>query len=396
MRAYFEDKITMYATVSQFLNDNNATWSGIAAIATAKTDFDAAVAAINNATQNQIIPIIGAAVDKEQAQIAACEAGEVVAAIIYSYAIAVNDNTLAESVNFPKRKLFNLRDTIIIERLDDIIDKATDLLTPLTTYGLTQPIIDDLEDKRDTYNSLIPRPRISISSRKSFTTSYVPLIREADKILNKRLDKLMKQFRTSDINFYNTYLNVREIINTSGSGNKNALTVSGFVTDNATGARIANATIILGPYTFTSDANWHYSKTFSVNQPTTYSISVTAEGYTSINDSYQFSPGKDETQNINMQREFLTTFQNTFGPGTFNLGTTPAGATGLRITLISGTEATVGYSANGTAFSGNTETVNTTNQPIDRNNAELNGPDTYVVVQNNSTGDIEIRVDILA
>jgi hypothetical protein len=404
MRSYYEDKISMYVAVREYLNDTNATWSGVVAILNAKTDYDASIVAINNATQQQIIPITGAATDKSAAHTQAVEAGEVIAAIIFSYATDTNDNLLAESVDFSKGALQNMRDTLLIERLDDIIDKATDLLVPLADYGLTQPMIDDLEAKRDAFNALIPRPRIYISTRKNYTTALLPLIQATDKILKKRLDKLMKQFRSTNVTFYNTYLNVREIINTSGNNNnnddddneENELTFSGTVTDNVTGALIGGATLEAdGEFVDTTNALGEFTKTFTIDEPITVNLTVKKTGYHDTVTPQSFSPGIDETQDINMARKVLATYEQTLGGGIHNVGSFIANGTGLRIILLAGTAATVGLSNDGTSFTGNTETVDTIDEVIDRTLAELGGFAGQVLVQNNSAGDVEVKVEVL-
>jgi len=402
MKAYYEDKISMYVAVREYLNDTNATWSGVVAIVNAKTDFDASIVAINNATQQQIIPITGAATDKGEARKLASDAGEVIAAIIFSYATDTNDNLLAESVDFSKTDLTQIRDTLLIERLDDIIDKATDLLASLGTYGLTQAMIDDLEAKRDAFNALIPRPRIYVSARKNYTTALLPLIQATDKILKKRLDKLMKQFRSTNATFYNTYLNVREIINTSGNNNndddtdENELTFSGTVTDNVTGALLEGATLESdGDVIATTNALGQFNITFTITEVLSIQLTIKKTGYEDYTSPVQFSPGTDLEQNYTIPRKLLATYQQIVGAGAYSFGAFMANATGLRITLKDGTAATVGLSNNGMSFVGNTETVDTIDEVIDRTLAELGGYASQVLVQNNSAGDVEVRVDVL-
>jgi hypothetical protein len=191
------------------------------------------------------------------------------------------------------------------------------------------------------------------------------------------------------------WADVKELVS-SEPGSVNNVTVSGLVKDNVTGALIANAEIVLGPHTFTSNANGEFSKSFYISQPTTYNITVTAEGYVPIDDTFQFTPNVDVTQDIDMQRVVIETYQPTLTMGTtVNAGDVDAGATGIRITLISGSEVTVGLSTNGTVMSGNTETVNTTGTAVDRTMSELGGYKPYVMAQNNTTGDVTVKIEIL-
>jgi hypothetical protein len=67
----------------------------------------------------------------------------------------------------------------------------------------------------------------------------------------------------------------------------------------------------------------------------------------------------------------------------------------LRITLLDGTAATVGLSNNGLSFVGFTEMVDTIDEVVDRTLEELGGYAAQVLVQNNSAGNVEVRVDVL-
>jgi hypothetical protein len=184
--------------------------------------------------------------------------------------------------------------------------------------------------------------------------------------------------------------------NPGNGGGGNELTFSGTVTDNVTVALIAGATLEAdGEFVANTDAVGEFTKTFTIDEPLTVNLVVKKSGYHDTVTPQSFSPGVDETQDINMARIVLATYQQTVGAGIHNLVAFIANGTGLRMTLLDGTTVTVGLSNDGTTFTGNTETLNTINEVIDRTLAELGGIAGMVLVQNNSGDDVEVKVEVL-
>jgi hypothetical protein len=193
---------------------------------------------------------------------------------------------------------------------------------------------------------------------------------------------------------------VKDLVSThpgnGGGGVGNELTFSGTVTDNVTGAFLADATLESdGEVIATTNVLGQFSITFPITEVLNVQLTIKKTGYNDYVTPIQFSPGTDLEQNFTMQRIILTTFQQNMGQGNYNLGNAPAGTTGLRITLISGSAATVGFSNDGMTFAGNTETVSTINEPVDRTLAELGGYALYVLAQNNDLNPVTVKVEVL-
>jgi hypothetical protein len=222
--------------------------------------------------------------------------------------------------------------------------------------------------------------------------------REAQRVLVAQelyavLGGLMRKFKTDPTQverFFDLSL-LRETGDEGGS----EVTFSGTITDNVTGALIGGATIAAdGEVIATTNALGQFSITFPITEPLTVNLTITKTGYAVVNTTQSFSPGVNETQNINMARTVLFTYQGTYNAGIFSMGNA-LGATGLRITLLAGSAATVGFSNTGNSFVGNTETVTIIDEVVDRTVAELGGGGAFVLVQNNSGGTVEVRVDVL-
>lgn len=217
MKATFEDKLTMYSTVSDYLNNNSIVWSPITAISTAKADFETAVSSIRQALQTQVIPTKGTTLDKLAAKQQLAVNCEVVSNLIHSYASQQEDNNLAQQMNYPLSVLEKMRDSVLVETADNIIAAATDNLPNMADFGLTNTTISNLTTKRNTFNTHYTKPRLAIVNRKTQTDQFNKLYKKVDNILKNRLDNLLSQFSITNPNFYKDYLNARIIINTQSS-----------------------------------------------------------------------------------------------------------------------------------------------------------------------------------
>lgn len=81
-----------------------------------------------------------------------------------------------------------------------------------TEYGLTQEQVTDAENKMDNMLALNGQPREYRIKSSVATQELETLFDQADDLLNKRLDNLMKIFVNRDPNFYNGYLKARVIV----------------------------------------------------------------------------------------------------------------------------------------------------------------------------------------
>jgi hypothetical protein len=95
---------------------------------------------------------------------------------------------------------------------------------------------------------------------------------------------------------------VKELVSSS-TGNPNEVTLSGILTDNVTNEPIAGAQFVVGPYSFETEGDGSFLQKFEISEPTTYDVTITAEGYVTESTIYQFTPGVDINQNVQMSPE---------------------------------------------------------------------------------------------
>ena len=71
--------------------------------------------------------------------------------------------------------------------------------------------MDDFKDKINNFKDVVQNPRAAIVEGKSATEQLVDKFKEAKEIL-VIMDSIVKQFKTTQVNYYNSYFAAREII----------------------------------------------------------------------------------------------------------------------------------------------------------------------------------------
>jgi hypothetical protein len=285
-------------------------------------------------------------------------------------------------------------------KLKELIDLAykrandAEYKQPLIDEGFLQTDIDNLQ----TLGTLLETENLEQEDVKS---GYLGKTQSRNELMNIVWNYMKEINLASKVVFIGNYAKLQQYLlyperQGGNGGGDNPLTFSGTITDNETGALLAGATLEAdGEVIATTNALGQFSITFTIEEPLTIQLTVKKTGYVDTETAQSFSPGVNETQDINMARIKLATYQQTVGAGAHSFGAFMVTATGLRITLLDGTAATVGLSNNGMSFVGFTETVDTIDEMVDRTVVELGGYAAQVLVQNNSAGDVEVRVDVL-
>jgi hypothetical protein len=138
------------------------------------------------------------------------------------------------------------RDTEVIGICDTIVAKANANAAAIVSYGVTAAMITDLQNAITAYSATLAKPNAAKSQTKTATENLSKLFKEADDILNRRLDLDIDLFKTSKPEFYSQYKTARIIISTGGG----VTSVLGNVTVAGSGEPVKGVT-----FTFTAENN---------------------------------------------------------------------------------------------------------------------------------------------
>lgn len=275
-----EAKLNMYRTVEDICEANSTVFSANVAFMAAFNAFKAKIVAIIEKIQQDSLVITGIAEDKRVSKVKLCGLAADTASVIYAFASTIGNNTLKMEVDFPVSKLSKMRDEVLAPNCQNIHDKGVENLAALQDYGVTQAMLDALQEAIDSYSSETPKPRAAISNRKAVAADLARLFDETDEILKERMDKLVEIFKASHPDFVKIYESARRIV----APHVTHTQLKGTIVDKDDKTPVKNATITAVPtkngntplVTQSDAAGDYHIKPISHG---TCSVTVTADGY---------------------------------------------------------------------------------------------------------------------
>ena len=205
------NRIAMFKTVSTHLDTHNGVWNGMAPLATAVQAFKAKIAAIDAAAQQQETPT-GATAGKASARdqledvlFLTCEA-------LGALAHASDDHELLALTSLSPSAIDILGAEELVNRATTVLGRANALKAELATVQVTQANLDEFTQALQNFRAAKEQPRTATAERMAQTQSLASLIREANEILRKQIDRLVNLFRRSHPDFVTGYEGARVIV----------------------------------------------------------------------------------------------------------------------------------------------------------------------------------------
>lgn len=217
------NKLRAYQAVHAVLDLHQTTWETLPAFVTAVGDFTNLIPEIHGLAQTQASRE-GAANEKSYALAALGEAAFEIGAAIHAYAVSTQDYALEGRVDFSRSTIVKGREASVLARVRDIHAAATTELAKLADYGITQAKLTAFKKKIEAFEASLAKPRQQIATGSAATHTLRAQFTEADAVLNKRMDKLVFQFKASAPDFFEAYQTARSIVDIPGSRKTNAPT----------------------------------------------------------------------------------------------------------------------------------------------------------------------------
>jgi len=280
MNAYQKAKLLMVKGIIQLCDEFPAIVSLVVAFQTAVTALKAKVAEIEETAELSSLSLAGITADKRNFKETVCQMTADIAGMIYAYAVETSNITLKEEVNLTISRLKRKSDTELVLICQAIHDRGFENKDALVDYGVTTEMLTALQTAIDDYAAASPKPRTAIGKRKTRKEIIKQLFKELDAILNERMDALMGKFRTTHPEFYQTYFNLREIVDPSTT----TTTLKGTITDSADATPIKNATVTvveLGKTAQTDSAGKYSIKPIEHGK---YTVKIEKDGYQTFED----------------------------------------------------------------------------------------------------------------
>lgn len=190
-----------------YLDGNLLKWNSISKVGEFKNYFEQVNIQIEEAHEAQQGAQVRVGKNKTQLKKIIADKGDIINDAVEAFAGVTNNHKLESKMDSSASELFFMKNTDFVVSIKEIVKEANkhkDIL--IAEYGMTDAQITDLQTDLDRFLELLGMPRAYQISSIQATKDLETLFTEANEVLTKKLNKVMKIFKRRDPNFYNGYL----------------------------------------------------------------------------------------------------------------------------------------------------------------------------------------------
>lgn len=181
---------------------------------------------ISEKNENQNTDNTGYSIVKTNLRNSMVQLGVNIAYSLKAYAKRVNNEVLFTEMSMTKSVLDGMRDNDVKDKCQLIATRATTHVASITTYGITQAVIDGYTQNITQFGNYIPKPRLSITANVLLTQNIAVAFKALDKCLEE-LDIKMFALNFAHNQVVEQYKSCRRIVNHAGR----LLSLVGNITD---------------------------------------------------------------------------------------------------------------------------------------------------------------------
>ena len=203
------NKLASYAATETVLDEHADALAPIPAAVRAADDFRTLLTELRDAIRDQS-DYAPEGEAKQALRDALTKAAVPVAQAVAAWAEEEGDVTLADQLDLTKRDFSHSREQDALDLAALVHDKATEHAAALADYGIAPDTLTDLDAHITAFADALSAPRHAIAERKAPTEAIERLFPQIDRVLTRRLDRLVEQ--TAGTPFYSEYKTAREIV----------------------------------------------------------------------------------------------------------------------------------------------------------------------------------------
>lgn len=206
------NKLDMYQAVLTFMNSHTSIWSGVPKLVTFKNEMEELLIQIQENKDSQEASRVFMGANKTTQKRFVSEKADILNDTLEAYAAIENNAVLEQKAAKSFSDLYRLRNQDFITVITETVSLLDQNVEPLEEYGVTPDQITDLKNSFDNFLTLTGEPRQYRIAQKQATTSLSELFEQTTALLNDKMDKVMKRFKSANTNFYTGYLSARSIV----------------------------------------------------------------------------------------------------------------------------------------------------------------------------------------
>jgi hypothetical protein len=214
-------KITMYQTVYNTCAGYASVYVKVPAFMNSLDALNRGIMNIREVEKQQVNALSkGVTLEKTDVEEALVLSLLKISGALYVYAFETGNKDLAVKTDMNKTQLYRMENNTLLVTAGEIASKAAETGEALAEYGIGTAELTELAERTAAFEALIVKPRTVIGEHKLYTSNLTKLFAETDSVLFDRLDKLINLFKVSEPDFYTSYKNARNVINTSARKKK--------------------------------------------------------------------------------------------------------------------------------------------------------------------------------
>lgn len=224
MQKIQESKIKMSRSVFGILNSYEEIVMRTPGLNAAHDALFNLIAETERYNQGQLDNGIELTAQKKNARLA-LETGNIqICAALAAFATGSNEpgvKKLKDKYQVSDSDIIKMRDMQLFSYAYTLYDDAKPYATKLEPFATAQEI-EQLKEKADNFNALLPQRRVQVSQSSLSTQNLEDAIAQIDLLLNDTMDVLVKPWETKEPDFFKAYKNARSIVDAASRKTKNA------------------------------------------------------------------------------------------------------------------------------------------------------------------------------
>ena len=205
------NKLEMFQSTNEYLDNNTAIWSAIPVIGTYKNGLAQSITEIKDAALSQDAAQVFIGGSLRQLKKLISDKMDVLDDVLEAYADDTGDEELRLLAANSYSDYFKLPNEDFETKTKNVIALLETHTDAMADYGMTAAQIDDVKLNFDEYQTKRGKPRSYQIASKIATQSIDDLFKVAADFIS-RLDKVMKRFKRSNTTFYSGYQAARQVI----------------------------------------------------------------------------------------------------------------------------------------------------------------------------------------
>lgn len=217
MQKIQESKIKMSRSVSGILTAYEEVVTRTPGLNAAHTALDNMIGETERHSQGQLNKGTEITAQKNEARLALENAAIQIGAALAAYATSSTDaalKILKEKYQVKDSEIRKKRDMQLFSYAYTLYSDASPYATLLEPFA-TAAEVNQLKDKADNFNALLPQKRTQVSKSSLSTQNLEEAIAQIDLLLNDTIDILVKPWETKEPDFFKAYKNARAIVDSA-------------------------------------------------------------------------------------------------------------------------------------------------------------------------------------